>query len=127
MASGQVLEVLARRQVFDSERPFSGVLEGIFGGISQPDIGLLFSQLEASTSYEQFLRAGHHPHPAAAGRRNRVAYDAVASTIAPYHDAAATEVAERLDTEVLDLLRRATGGQHPQRPEPPAARPPRPA
>jgi len=39
----------------------------------------------------------------------RVAYDTVASAIAPYHDAAASEVAQRLDTEVLDLLRQATG------------------
>jgi DNA-3-methyladenine glycosylase I len=35
----------------------------------------------------------------------RVAYDTVGSAIAPYHDAAASEVAHRLDTEVLDLLR----------------------
>jgi hypothetical protein len=54
MASEHVLEVLVRRHVIDSEQPFSGVLDGIFGGISQPDIGLLFSQLAASTSYEQF-------------------------------------------------------------------------
>jgi hypothetical protein len=39
MASEQVIEVLMRRYVFDSERPFSRVLDGIFGGISQPDIG----------------------------------------------------------------------------------------
>ena len=39
----------------------------------------------------------------------RVAYDTVASEIAPYHDAAAAQVAERLDTEVLDLLRQVTG------------------
>ena len=39
----------------------------------------------------------------------RVAYDTVASAIAPYHDAAASEVAYRLDTEVLDLLRQVTG------------------
>jgi hypothetical protein len=172
MASEQVLEVLARRHVFDSDRPFSSVLEGIFGGISQPDIGLLFSQLEASTSYEQFSSLVRQAQgsgglmrfpqldldpvltldpqaPDWAGRRlvrliagnpvtmgqmtrhvadagsyapvtmliqqlpdggTRVAYDTVASTIAPYHDAAATEVAEGLDTEVLDLLRRATGG-----------------
>lgn len=38
----------------------------------------------------------------------RVAYDSVVSEIARYHDAAASEVAERLDTEVLDLLRRVT-------------------
>jgi len=39
----------------------------------------------------------------------RVVYDTVASAIAPYHDAVASEVAQRLDTEVLDLLRQATG------------------
>jgi hypothetical protein len=38
----------------------------------------------------------------------RVAYDTVASTIAPYHDVAASEVAQQLDTEVLDLLRQVT-------------------
>ena len=54
MASEQVLEVVVRRHVFDSERPFSSVLDGVFGGISQPDIGLLFSQLGKSTSYDQF-------------------------------------------------------------------------
>ncbi len=171
MASENVLKVLVRRHVFDSDRPFSAVLYGIFGGISRPDIEALFSELAASTSYEQFSslvrqaqgsaglmqflqldrdaaltldpRAGHQ-----AGRRlvrliagnpvtmgemtrhvpdagsyapvtilvqqmpdggTRVAYDTVASAIAPYHDAAASEVAQRLDTEVLDLLRQATG------------------
>jgi hypothetical protein len=54
MASQQVLEVLMRRHVFDSERPFASVLDGIFGGISQPDIAQLFSKLAASTSYEEF-------------------------------------------------------------------------
>jgi hypothetical protein len=39
----------------------------------------------------------------------RVAYDTVASAIAPYHDAAPSQVAQRLDTEVLDLLRQVTG------------------
>jgi hypothetical protein len=39
----------------------------------------------------------------------KVAYDTVASAIAPYHDAAAAQVAQRLDTEVLELLRRAAG------------------
>jgi hypothetical protein len=171
MASERVLEVMVRRHVFDSERPFSSVLEGIFGGISQPDIGLLFSKVAASTSYEQlsslvrqaqgsaglmrFLQLDLDPvltldpqAPDWAGRRlvrliagnpvtmgemtrhvadagsyapvtiliqempdggTRVAYDTVASEIAPYHDAAASEVAERLDTEVLDLLRQVTG------------------
>jgi hypothetical protein len=170
MASERVLEVLVRRHVFDSERPFSSVLEGIFGGITQPDIGQLLSKLAASTSYEQFsslvreaqgsaglmrflqldldqaltldpqapdwtgrrlvrLIAGNPVtmgemtrHVADAGSYapvtiliqelldggTRVAYDAVASAIAPYHDAAAAQVAERLDTEVLDLLRQVT-------------------
>jgi hypothetical protein len=39
----------------------------------------------------------------------RVAYDSVTSAIAPYDNAAASEVAERLDAEVLGLLREATG------------------
>jgi hypothetical protein len=39
----------------------------------------------------------------------RVAYDTVASAIAPYHDAAASEVAQQLDTEVLALLRQVAG------------------
>ena len=38
-----------------------------------------------------------------------MAYDTVASAIAPYDDAAASQVAQRLDTEVLTLLRHATG------------------
>ena len=159
-----------RRHVFDSELPFSDVLEGIFGGISQPDIEQLFSKLAASTSYEQFsslvgqaqgsaglmrflqldLDTGLTLDPDAkdwAGRRlvrliagnpvtmgemtrhvadagsyapvtiliqemrdggTQVAYDSVVSELAPYHDAAASEVAERLDTEVLDLLREVT-------------------
>lgn len=54
MASEDVIEVLVRRHVIDSERPFSSILEGIFGGISQPGISQLFSKLAASTSYEEF-------------------------------------------------------------------------
>jgi hypothetical protein len=171
MASEHVLEVLVRRHVIDSEQPFSAVLDGIFGGISQPDIEALFSKLAATTSYEQFsslteqaqgsiglmrflqldadealtldpqapdwtgrrlvrLIAGN---PVTMGQmsrhvadacsyapvtilieelpdgRTRVAYDTVASEIARYHDAAASQVAGRLDTEVLGLLRQATG------------------
>jgi uncharacterized protein (DUF302 family) len=171
MASEQVLEVLMRRHVFDTERPFSAVLDGIFGGISRPDIEALFGKLAVSTSYEQFsslvqeaqgsaglmrflqldldsaltldprapdwtgrrlvrLIAGNPVtmgqmtrHVADAGSYapvtiliqerpdggTRVAYDSVVSALAPYHDAAASQVAEQLDTEVLDLLRQATG------------------
>jgi uncharacterized protein (DUF302 family) len=171
MASERVLEVVVRRHVFTSNQPFSAVLDGIFSGISQPDIGQLFSKLANSTSYEQFSslvrqaqgsaglmrflqldldaalaldpqaksQAGRHlvrliaGNPVTMGQMTRhvpdagsyapvtillqqmldggtrVAYDTVASALAPYHDAAASEVAERLDTEVLGLLRRVTG------------------
>jgi hypothetical protein len=171
MASEQVLEIAVRRHVLTGEQPFPAVLDGIFSGISQPDIGLLFSKLAASTSYEEFAAlvqqaqgsAGlmrfmqldldaalaHDPQAQGqAGRRlvrliagnpvtmgemtrhlpdagsyapvtvlvqempdggTRVAYDSVASAIARYGDAAASEVAERLDAEVLGLLRQVTG------------------
>ena len=171
MASQRVLEILMRRHVFDSERPFASVLDGVFGGISQPDIGQLFSKLAASASYEEFSSLVQQAQgsiglmrflqldldealtldpqaPDWAGRRlvrviagnpvtmgemtrhvadagsyapvtiliqempgggTRVAYDSVASAIAPYHDAAASQVAERLDAEVLELLRQVTG------------------
>ena len=49
MASEQVREIAVRRHVFDTERPFPAVLDGVFGGISQPDMGQLFSKLEAGT------------------------------------------------------------------------------
>jgi uncharacterized protein (DUF302 family) len=39
----------------------------------------------------------------------RVAYDSVTSALARYQDADASEVAERLDAEVLGLLRQVTG------------------
>jgi hypothetical protein len=170
MASEQVLDVVVRRHVFDSELPFQAVLDGIFGGISRPDIGPLFSELAASTSYEQFSslvrqaqgsaglmlflqldldvalaldprassRAGRRlvrliaGNPVTLGQMTRhvpdagsyapvtilleqtpggtqVAYDSVASALAPYHDAAASQVARRLDAEVLGLLRQVTG------------------
>jgi Domain of unknown function DUF302 len=171
MASERVLDVLLRRHVFDSERPFAGVLDGICGGISRPDIEALFSKLAASTSYEQLSSLVREAQGSAglmrflqldldqaltldpqapdwAGRRlvrliagnpvtmgqmtrhvadagsyapvtvliqelpdggTRVAYDSVASAIARYHDAAASEVAERLDAEVLGLRRQVTG------------------
>jgi hypothetical protein len=54
LASEDVLEVRVRRHVFTSERHFTEIMDGIYGGISQPDIGTLFRELAASTSYEQF-------------------------------------------------------------------------
>src|SRR5258707_3072022 len=47
----------------------------------------------------------------------RVAYDTVASAIAPYHDAAASEVAQRLDTECLTFCARRPGFRHPRPPD----------
>ena len=171
MASEQVLDIPVRRHVLTSERPFQVVLDGIYAGISQPDLAALFAKLAASTSYEEFsdlvrpaqgsaglLRFWHldDDHVLAldpqarhqAGRRlvrliagnpvtmgqmtrhlpaagsyapvtiliqelagggTQVAYDTVTSAIAPYQNAAATQVAQQLDTEVLALLRHATG------------------
>jgi hypothetical protein len=171
VASEQVLDIPVRRHVLTSERPFQVVLDGIYTGISQPDIGALFAKLAASTSYEEsselvrqaqgsagLFRFWHldDDHVLAldpqarhqAGRRlvrlivgnpvtmgqmtrhlsaagsyapvtiliqelpdggTQVAYDSAASAIAPYGDAAASQVAQRLDTDVLSLLRHATG------------------
>ena len=170
MASEQVLDIPVRRHVLTSERPFQVVLDGIYTGISQPDLGALFAKLAASTSYEEItglvrqaqgsaglfrfwrLDDDHvlalDPQADQAGRRlvrliagnpvtmgqmtrhlpaagsyapvtiliqelagggTQVAYDTVTSAIAPYQNAAASQVAQRLDTEVLTLLRHAIG------------------
>ena len=171
MASEQVLDIPVRRHVLTSERPFQVVLDGIYTGISQPDIGALFARLAASTSYEEFSELVRQAQGSAglfrfwhldddhvlaldpqardqAGRRlvrliagnlvtmgqmtrhlpaagsyapvtiliqelpdggTQVAYDTAASAIAPYGDAAASQVAQRLDTDVLALLRHAAG------------------
>ena len=171
MASEQVLDIPVRRHVLTSERPFQVVLDGIYDGISQPDIAALFGTLAASASYEEFAALVRHAQGSAglmrflaldddhvlaldpqasdqAGRRlvrliagnpvtmgqmtrhlpaaasyapvtiliqelpgggTQVAYDTVASAIAPYGDAAASQVARRLDAEVLSLLHHAAG------------------
>jgi hypothetical protein len=170
VASEQVLDIPVRRHVLTSERPFPVVLDGIYDGISRPDIGVLFARLAASTSYEKFSalvgqaqgsaglmrflhldddhvlaldpQAGHSGrrlvrliagNPVTMGQMTRhlpaagsyapvtiliqelpgggtqVAYDTVASAIAPYGDAAASRVAQQLDTDVLGLLRHAAG------------------
>ena len=54
LAAEDVLEVQVRRHVFTSERPFAEIMDGIYGGVSQPDLGSLFRQLASSTSHEQF-------------------------------------------------------------------------
>jgi hypothetical protein len=169
VASERVLDIAVRRHVLTSEQSFQVVLDGIYTGIGQPDIGALFAKLGASTSYEEFsalIRQGQgsaglmrflqlnldtvlalDPHADQAGRRlvrliagnpvtmgqmtrhlpaagsyapvtiliqelpgggTQVAYDTVASAIAPYGDAAASQVAKQLDAEVLTLLHLAT-------------------
>jgi hypothetical protein len=170
VASEQVLDIPVRRHVLTSDRPFQVVLDGIYAGISQPDLGVLFARLAASSSYEEFtalvrraqgsaglMRFLHldddhvlalDPRADHAGRRlvrliagnpvtmgqmtrhlpaagsyapvtilirelpgggTQVAYDTVASAIAPYAYALASQVAGRLDTEVLSLLRHVAG------------------
>ena len=171
MASEQVLDVAVRRHIFNSERPFPAVLDGIFDGVSRPDIAALLGKLAVSASYQEFSSLVRQAQGGAglmrflqldldtaltldpqardwAGRRlvrliagnpvtmgqmtrhladagsyapvtilieelpgggTRVAYDTVTSAIARYGDAAASQVAERLDTEVLDLLRQVIG------------------
>jgi hypothetical protein len=86
MASEQVLEVLMRRHVFHTERPLTRHVAD--AGSYAPVTILIQERPDGGT---------------------RVAYDSVVSALAPYHDAAASQVAEQLDTEVLDLLRQATG------------------
>lgn len=44
LASDRSFDVVVRRYVFDTDRAFSDVLEGIFDAISQPDIGALFDR-----------------------------------------------------------------------------------
>ena len=60
MASEEVLDIPVRRHVLTSERPFQAVLDGIYDGISQPDIGALFATLAASTSYAEFTALVRH-------------------------------------------------------------------
>ena len=115
-----------RRHVFASARPSSQVLDGI-----DLDQALTFDPQAPDWSGRRLVRliAGNPVtlgemtrHVADAGSYapvtllvqetaggTRVAYDTVASAIAPYRDAAASEVAAHLDTEVLGLLRRVTG------------------
>ncbi len=171
MASEDVLKVQVHRHVFGTERSFSDVIDGIYEGISRPDIEALFGELARTTSYAEFSLLVHQAqgsaglmrfleldldtalaldpqagdqgglrlvrliagnpvtvgemtrHVADAGSYapvtlliqelpsggTRIAYDTVTSEIALYQDAAATQVAGRLDAEVLGLLRRVSG------------------
>ena len=167
MQAENVLVVAVQRHILDTDRPFDAVLDGIYEGISQPDISTLFGQLAKSQSYDQFSSLVHQAegtaglmrfmqldldealtldpeadsrqlvrliagNPVTMGQmtrnvpdagsyapvtilveetsdgRTRVAYDTVTSALDPYHNDSAHAVAERLDDEVLTLLRHAT-------------------
>ena len=45
--------VQVRRHVLETDTSFPDVLDGIYTGISRPDIGRLFDELAACTSYEE--------------------------------------------------------------------------
>ena len=53
MASEHVLDIPVRRHVLTSERPFQVVLDGLYTGVSQPDLAALFAKLAACTSYQE--------------------------------------------------------------------------
>lgn len=170
MATENIVDVAIRRHVIQTDRPFADVLDGIYGGISRPDIEALFGRLAASTTYAEFVSLVQDAQGSAGlmrfleleldgalaldpqavdrgGRRlvrviagnpvtmgemtrhtpdagsyapitllveetptgTRIAYDTVTSALAPYHEPAASAVAERLDAEVLGLLRQVAG------------------
>ena len=80
-----------------------GRLDGIYGG-NPVTMGEMTRHVPYAGSYAPVtLLIQQMPYGG-----TRVAYDTVASAIAPYHDSAASEVTQRLDTEVLDLLRQVT-------------------
>jgi pimeloyl-ACP methyl ester carboxylesterase len=65
-ASEQVLEVMVRRHVFESERPFQAVLDGIYGGVSQPASGCYSaSSRRARRTSSSALSSGRHRAPPA--------------------------------------------------------------
>jgi hypothetical protein len=126
MASEQMLDIPVRRHVLTSDRPFQVVLDGLdldtvlaldpqahqagrrlvrlIAG-NPVTMGQMTRHLPAAGSYAPItILIQQLP-----GGATQVAYDTVASAIAPYGDAAASQVAERLDTEVLSLLHQATG------------------
>ena len=50
----KVLKVAIVRHVFETRRDFPDVLEGIYTGISRPDIKTLFKGLATSPDYADF-------------------------------------------------------------------------
>ena len=78
MASEQVLNIPVRRHVLTSERPFQVVLDGIYDGISQPDIGALFATLAALAAF--FAMINDSVIPPAATTKNDLPYGAPAGS-----------------------------------------------
>jgi hypothetical protein len=173
VASEQLLDIPVCRHALINERPFQDVLDGIYGGISQPDIGALFARLAACTSYEELstlvgqakgsaglmrflhldddhvlapdpqardqegrrlvrlirliagnpatmgqipaicprrlLPAGHHPDPGTGRRRHPGGLRHRHQRDRALPERRRLQVAQRLGTEVLTLLRRAIG------------------
>jgi len=89
MGSEQVLDVAVRRHVFDSQLPVGEMTRHVADAGSYAPVTILIQEMPDGGT--------------------RVAYDSVASEIAPYGDADTSAVAERLDGEVLGLLRQVTG------------------
>jgi uncharacterized protein (DUF302 family) len=54
MTSETVVAVVLQRHIMHVDRPFQQVLDGIFSGITRPDMNQLFSKLAASTTYDEF-------------------------------------------------------------------------
>lgn len=65
MATARVVDVAVRRHVFTTDKPFADAMDGIFNGISRPDIEKMFKELDAASSYQEFS--------AVVGRRARQA------------------------------------------------------
>jgi hypothetical protein len=89
LATEDVLEVRVRRHVFISARPFPDVINGLYGGISRPDIGDLFRELHATTSYEQFTSLVRQAQGSAGLMRFLELDDGVALTHDPQAQASA--------------------------------------
>ena len=95
MPSERVLDVLVRRQVIDGQRPFPSVPDGVFGASAGPTSG----------------RCSAGSRPAPHGRQRNCAL----ARCGP------SQVADQLDSEVLELLRHVSGCRHPECSEAPRA------
>jgi hypothetical protein len=86
MQAEHVLVVAVKRHILDTDRSFDAVLNGIYEGISQPDIAALFAQLATSQSYDQFSLLVHQAEGTAGLMRFMQLDLDVALTLAPDAD-----------------------------------------